>query len=242
VKINLGWRKERGAVEKRRGQRIGLNLGAIVRQCGRSAVSATVTDISAFGCKLKAGSPLIRGSDLWLKLPSLENVLATVTWSNDENAGIAFDRPLASNVTSMLERGTADSARLPRSRMEQIRRGVAGSQDLPLTSSKSPKGQDMTQMIARHTVRSADHRTEMRYTDAIPEEPMPLKISSRGAVLADVSASGLKAEAELDEEIGEAVDVRFGDLPQIEGRIVWRKNGQVGLSLPPESIELHQNQ
>jgi hypothetical protein len=240
MNINLGWRTERASAEQRRGQRTSLSLGAIVRQYGRSAAPATVANISAFGCKL-TGLPLIAGSDLWIKLPSQENVAARVSWSNDEIAGLAFDRPLAASVTRALERSTAEADRVPISRMEQIRRGISGSQDLSLTSDKHPKGQEMTQLIARNTVRSADHRSEIRYVDAVPQEPMPLKISSRDAVLADVSASGLKAEAELDEEIGDAVEVQFGELPRIEGRIVWRRNGQVGLSLPPESIELHQN-
>ena len=92
--------------------------------------------------------------------------------------------------------------------------------------------------IARTVARRAEHRGEERFADGLRTGPMRLTVGERPAEVRNVSASGLRVAASGDLEVGSRVAVSFEGFPVMSGRVVWRRAGEIGLSLPEESLAL----
>ena len=72
-----------------------------------------VADISIGGVRLRTYSALKVGAKIWLTLPLIGRVSATVKWADDYNAGCQFDAQVNSDVIEALLAGKAPSATSP---------------------------------------------------------------------------------------------------------------------------------
>ena len=245
--------------EKRRAQRSKVTITASVRERGRSAIEARITELSVLGCKIE-GSLLSAGDvPLWVRLPGLESVEARVLWEENFTAGVAFEHPLHPAIEARFVPARTGSAAgavvlktIPRadndagallSRREQIMQGIVDSDLSPIKSRKRPTGHGMMELISRKVPRQANDRYETRYADVVANSPGMLKVAGTEAELLNVSPSGLKIAAELgqDVDIGQTVPVEFEGFPAYEGRLVWMRGAHAGISLPPRTIDLQDN-
>lgn len=246
-------------VERRSARRPACALEATVRQRGRFAIPAQVVDLTTNGCRIAGGGPFDPESDLWVRLPGLESQTARVAWSEGANSGGTFERPLhpavvarfvppANRLTLVADSEPADSAPVLDSRDEdeleglsrraRIMRGVAERLDSPLAKAKRPEGGGVAAMIKRHVPRRADYRGEERFADALTTGPRRVTVASREAHVRNVSASGLGLAVVLEAEIGQHVPVEFDGFAPMDGRVVWLRSDEAGLSLPPGSLAL----
>lgn len=86
----------------RKSERVSLELGAGLRQRGGSGVSIQILDLSVDGFRASTHLDLPNGTDVWLRLPGLEPLQATVAWSKGQYVGCAFARPLHPAVLEMI--------------------------------------------------------------------------------------------------------------------------------------------
>ena len=130
----------------------------------------------------------------------------------------------------------AEIALLPR--REKIVRGFGAMQEGPLHLVKKPMRGGLGSVIRRSVTRHAEHRGEERFADSLRTGPMRLTVGDVPAQVRNVSASGLKVSAMLDAGVGTRVVVAFEGFDTMKARVVWRRNEEIGLSLPPDSLEL----
>jgi hypothetical protein len=86
----------------RRSERVPLSLGAGLRQRGASGILVQITDLSTDGFRVATHLKLEVETDVWLRLPGLEASHARVVWSDGQNLGCAFVRPLHPAVLEMI--------------------------------------------------------------------------------------------------------------------------------------------
>jgi hypothetical protein len=79
---------------RRRVRRAPVSLDAKIGRGGLDRVLCKVTDLSVHGARLQTYSGLKRGSAIWLTLPGIGHVAATVRWADDFEAGCEFQTPL----------------------------------------------------------------------------------------------------------------------------------------------------
>lgn len=247
---------EPGFVERRSMRRAACALEVTARQRGRFAVAASTFDLTPYGARLSGAGPFEPDSELWLRLPGLESLTVRVIWSAGPTTGVAFAQPLHTAVyarflpadgrltlvtapsvpTTMPMTMPAEIARLPR--REQIVRGFGAAQESPQRYTKKPIGGGIAGMIRRAAPRHAEHRREERFADALRTGPMRLTVGAYPAQVRNVSASGLKVVADFEADVGTRVAVEFDGFDAMAARIVWRRADEIGLSLPPESLDL----
>ncbi len=244
-----------GFTERRRTKRSGIQRDCTVRERGRSAVPAAINDLSARGIGIKShGSPL-PGNYIWVRLAGFESLPGRVVWTNGSTAGVEFERPLHPAVALNFEPGVRQEALAYPvlaqaasnvvdldpllSRRDQIIHGVAGSDLSPLKRRKQRNGTGILGSISRTVSRSSDHRYETRFSDAAVTAEMALTIDARPATVEDVSSSGVCVRAEFMAGIGATVGIEFDGFEPIMGKVIWLGNGTAGISLPPQSIDLH---
>jgi len=75
---------------RRRSPRAPVSLDARVGRGGYDRALCKVTDISLHGARLQTYSALKKGSMIWLTLPRLGQVAATIVWADDFEAGCQF--------------------------------------------------------------------------------------------------------------------------------------------------------
>lgn len=242
-----------GFVERRTMRRAACAMDITVRQRGRFAVAGATADLTPYGARLAGAGPFEPDSEMWLRLPGLESQTVHVIWSHGATTGVAFDQPLHTAVFARFlpteSRLTlvdsppvgpmtmpAEIARLPR--REQIVRGFGAAQESPQRYTKTPLGGGLSGMIRRSTSRRSEHRCEERFADTLRTGPMRLTVGSYPAQVRDVSSSGLKIAATLEADVGARVAVEFEGFDAMAGRIVWRRADEIGLSLPPDSLDL----
>lgn len=244
----ITWEKN----ERRHADRTSLYLKVTVRERGRTAQPAELTSISASGCEIQNAALLSDGSQAWVKIPGLESLLGRAVWTNGSRSGMQFEQPLhpavaarfsnsalANVVTPGHGDGPVNVSQFPTSRRDQILMGHANDEGgLLFRKNKTEQGSTLEGMIKRSVRRTAQHRIEERYNDPTAKQAIELLIGNRPAYVSDVSASGLRARLDSPGKIGDTVSVEFGQLPAIEGRVVWIKDAHVGIDLPPNSIEL----
>ncbi len=86
----------------RRADRIGVQLGAGIRQRGAAGVTAQIMDLSTDGFRCTTHLELQVGADVWLRLPGLESTHARVVWVEGVVVGCAFSRALHPAVLEMV--------------------------------------------------------------------------------------------------------------------------------------------
>lgn len=97
--------------KEREAQRHPVRIEASIRKAGGVRFKVEVRDLSTHGFKIAAGADVRVGSTVWLSVPGLETLEATVAWSDYDWAGCRFARPLHPAV---LERYVAGGAPPPR--------------------------------------------------------------------------------------------------------------------------------
>ncbi|MEG3175063.1 PilZ domain-containing protein [Sphingomonas sp. RB3P16] len=80
--------------ERRRSPRAPISLDAKLGRGGLDRALCKVTDLSLHGAKLHTYSPMNKGAMIWLTLPRLGQVIATIVWADDYEAGCQFADPL----------------------------------------------------------------------------------------------------------------------------------------------------
>ena len=247
----INFARNTGIVEKRRAPRAPLGIDASMRERGRTAMDVKVLTFSSFGCQVSGYLPTTDDGQAWLKLPGLESQCVTVVWNSGTSLGLEFERPLHPSVAARyLPAAGSHAANYAAShpgandqllsRREQIMAGITASDASPLQRRKQPSGLGLFGKINRVSVRTADHRFETRYGDNLDHGPRQVVIDGVSGSVRDVSPSGLRAfmPQVLDHEIGDKVAVSFAGFDPIEGRVVWMNQTELGISLPPHTIEL----
>ncbi|WCM28883.1 PilZ domain-containing protein [Sphingomonas sp. QA11] len=79
---------------RRRSPRAPVSLDARIGRGGFDRALCKVTDVSLHGARLHTYSSLRKGSMIWLTLPRLGQVAATIMWADDFEAGCQFQHPL----------------------------------------------------------------------------------------------------------------------------------------------------
>jgi len=64
------------------------------RQPGRKANMVSLRDVSATGCRFTSYARPVVGQRIWISLPGLESLAATVRWITGNDCGCQFDRAL----------------------------------------------------------------------------------------------------------------------------------------------------
>lgn len=247
----INFTRQTGLVEKRRIARAPLGIDASMRERGRTALDVKVLTFSAFGCRVSGYLPSASDGQAWLKLPGLESQAVNLIWSDGTCLGVEFEHPLhpsvaarylpaaGSHAASYAASHPAANDRLL-SRREQIMVGVIASEFSPLQRRKQRTGLGLQGKIIRTSVRQADHRFELRYGDDLAGGPSKVTIAEQSGSVRNVSSSGVRAILPQVPgcEIGDTVQVVFEGFDPIDGRIVWMNQTELGLCLPPHTIEL----
>ena len=239
-------------VERRTMRRAACALDVTVRQRGRFAVAAATADLTPYGARLSGAGPFKPDSEMWLRMPGIESQTVRVVWSDGATTGVAFTQPLHTAVFARFlpadsrlmlvdapavpQIMPADIAMLPR--REQIVRGFGAALEGPQRHAKKPIGGGLAGVIRRTVTRHAEHRREERFADTLRTGPMRLTVGEATAQVRNVSASGLKIAATLEADVGTRVAVAFEGFDAMSARVVWRRAEEIGLSLPPDSLEL----
>ena len=241
--------------ERRRTKGSDFVFVASMRERGRSSVSVKVADFSAHGCRIDGAMVSSEGQQAWIRLPGLEPLSARIAWCEAYLAGIAFDQPLHPAVarrfipaptTEISVAGCAEASSVAvldtdplMSRREQIMQGIIVDDASPLKTRKKPTGSGILGSITRQTVRTADHRRDMRFKDFTRKNPVAFQVDGQDAQVHDISSRGLRASVQIAAEIGSKVTVEVEGFDPINARLVWQCDSDVGLSLPDDSFDLH---
>ena len=197
--------------ERRTMRRSDCALDITVRQRGCFAVAGATADLTPYGARLSGAGPFAHDCEMWLRLPGLESLTVRVIWSHGPTTGVAFVQPLHPAVFARF---------------------------LPADSRLMLVGEDHSNTVCNTVTRAPEHRREDRYADAMRTGPMRLTVGSCPAQVRDVSASGLKVAANIEADVGTHIAVEFEGFDVIAAQIMWRHEGEIGLSLPVESLEL----
>ncbi len=81
---------------RRRSMRAPVSLDAHIGKAARTLCK--VVDLSIHGARLQTYSALRRGSNIWLTLPHIGQVVAEVMWADDFVAGCQFHTPLTPDI------------------------------------------------------------------------------------------------------------------------------------------------
>jgi hypothetical protein len=79
----------------RRSARAPVSLDARLGRDGLDRALCKVVDLSVRGVRLQTYSELRAGATIWLALPRIGHHAARVIWVHDFEAGLEFERPLA---------------------------------------------------------------------------------------------------------------------------------------------------
>ena len=138
-------------------------------------------------------------------------------------------------------RDAAEPARESRpgeTRRTRILRGLV--EDANVLACKLPRGNGrvLRGLVRRNLSRVRDHRSEDRF--AAPLAAASVLIDERPVTVHDLSPSGIRARAEAGAAcaIGMPVSVTFEGCERIAGRVAWIRDGQMGIRLPDNAIDL----
>lgn len=79
---------------RRRSPRAPVSLDARIGRGGLDRALCKVIDLSPMGARLQTYSALRKDSMIWLTLPTIGQVAATIRWADDFEAGCEFQVPL----------------------------------------------------------------------------------------------------------------------------------------------------
>ena len=88
--------------QRRRSARAPVLLDAKVGYESYDRALCKVTDVSLHGAKIHTYSPMKKGALIWLTLPPIGQVMATVMWADDFVAGCQFRDPLDDAAFALL--------------------------------------------------------------------------------------------------------------------------------------------
>ena len=78
----------------RRATRAEVRFTASLRRREGKASDVTIVDMSTIGFRAETASVFHIGTQVWLKLPGLDAILARVAWTNNMHIGCEFQQPL----------------------------------------------------------------------------------------------------------------------------------------------------
>ncbi len=210
-----------------------------LRESGRSPDIATITELSEQGCTIEGGLVLGgRFNSIELAMPGSIEARAEFVWSNGQRTGLKFTQPMTGDTLDFLLRITAnddeksEGDHLPR--REKIRLGYA--EEPLLRRKKSTGNHELSSLISREVERSCNHRAEARFPIEYATAPSTIEHAGKALPLVNISPSGLGIGADLGQEIGEAVELRFADCDAIEGHIAWKTANCTGIALEDDAI------
>lgn len=96
--------------DRRRSPRARISLNAKLGGSGLNRALCKVTNVSLHGAKLHTYSPLEKGAKIWLTLPRIGQVVATIVWADDFEAGCQFQDPLDDTTFAALTGANAELA------------------------------------------------------------------------------------------------------------------------------------
>lgn len=242
-----------GRQERRHAERAPVWFDASIRERGRSAQNARIETLSRLGCSVTGYGFIHQGAHVWVKLPGLQSLTGWIAWCHEQRAGIFFEQPLHPAVLARFvnlpnedapatEPGEGPSFFAANdtllTRREQIMQGIAETERSPLLRRKAKSGAGIMGFINRQVVRQTNYRFEQRFADPVATGSTQLQVEGRDARVINVSASGLRLAVDLEAEIGNEVSVEFEGFDSYPGRLVWLRDGEAGISLPPNTIEL----
>ena len=79
--------------EVRRAERVPLNCEAEFRRHADARYSVELLDFSPEGCCIQPPVRVQPGESVWLRIPGMETIHASVAWTEEWKAGLKFDRP-----------------------------------------------------------------------------------------------------------------------------------------------------
>ncbi|WP_353204152.1 PilZ domain-containing protein [Sphingomonas sp.] len=94
--------------DRRRSRRAPTSLDAKLGRDGLDRALCKVTNVSLHGAKLHTYSPMEKGATIWLTLPRLGQVMATIMWVDDFEAGCQFYDPLDDHAFARLVGANAE--------------------------------------------------------------------------------------------------------------------------------------
>ncbi len=97
---------EPARLEARATPRMAVSItDATVRLHAAAAAAATLSDLSAYGCRVASAGEHAAGDRVWVRLGGGLPIAATVVWSADGLTGCRFDQGLAREVLRALTLG-----------------------------------------------------------------------------------------------------------------------------------------
>ncbi len=94
--------------DRRRSRRTATALDAKLGRDGLDRALCKVTNVSLHGARLHTYSPLEKGASIWLTLPRIGQLTATIVWADDFEAGCQFQEPLDDVAFTKLVGANAD--------------------------------------------------------------------------------------------------------------------------------------
>ncbi|MES2095485.1 MAG: PilZ domain-containing protein [Pseudomonadota bacterium] len=105
---NIRAEYEHAILGRRKAPRAPVSLDAKLGRGGLDRTLCRVTDLSRDGARISSYSALKKDSVIWLTLPGVGQVAATVRWADDFQAGCQFNEPLPEGLyDALVEAGAA---------------------------------------------------------------------------------------------------------------------------------------
>lgn len=92
---------------RRRAPRAPVSLDASLGRGGLDRTLCKVTDLSTNGARLHTYSAMKKGTVIWLTLPVVGQIAATVMWADDYEAGCQFQEAIDEQTFELLTAGQA---------------------------------------------------------------------------------------------------------------------------------------
>lgn len=89
---------------RRRVHRTPVSLDAKIGRGGLDRALCKVLDLSIYGARIRTYSGLKPGTRIWLTLPIVGYIIATIRWADDFEAGCEFEDPLDPRTFQALAR------------------------------------------------------------------------------------------------------------------------------------------
>lgn len=89
-------------MERRRAPRLPLEADVDFRRHKQTHYLIGMHDLSASGCRIAAPERLCWGERVWVQLPSLQSLSASVKWTGAWQSGVEFEQPMHPAVFDMI--------------------------------------------------------------------------------------------------------------------------------------------
>ena len=83
-----------GGSERRRGERVPVEIDARLRELGMEGTEAKVLNLSVLGFMAETSAEFEVGARIWLLLPGRERASAVVRWIEGDRLGAEFAEPV----------------------------------------------------------------------------------------------------------------------------------------------------